>query len=246
MSRVCGTSWALSRRTIRLRRWRSWLGLPRSDKRPSAGRQSAGTHWRLTRLALPLEHQAMRSSQQQRWRTEATSALTSRQRKQYAVFMVLWLLLSGYFWAWWLQPAHIGNIVLFVIISCGFFYNGTLLPSWYLFYVGQMSRPVHVPVQEVEDAGIVGRVAVITLTVPGSESLEIVKRQMAAMVAIRYPHDSWILVDKEHSPAIEQLALEMGVRYFCRHDASHWGAEAVARWNAPLPPFQTRTKAGNV
>ncbi len=194
-------------------------------------------------MALSLQPQAMSSG---RSRTATTSALTSRQRKQYAVFMGLWLLLSGYFWIWWLQPTHIGNLVLFAVISCSFFYNGTLLPSWYLFYVGQMRRPVHVPVHEVEDVGIVRRVAVITLTVPGSESLDIVKRQMAAMVAIRYPHDSWILVDKEHSPAIKQLALRMGVRYFCRHDGVRWGAGMIVRWNAIVPPFQTKTKAGNV
>ena len=61
-----------------------------------------------------------------------------------------------------------------------------------------MRRPVHVDVRRAYEKGALGRIAVISLTVPGSESLEIVKRQMLAMKRIRYPHDSWILVDKEH------------------------------------------------
>ncbi len=173
-------------------------------------------------------------------------AMSRRQQAQYAVLAVMWLLLSGYFWAWWLVPGHAGNPVLFVVVSAGLFYSITLLRSFYLFYLGQMRRPVPVDVRDAERAGAVGRVAVISLTVPGSESLAIVRRQLAAMTAIRYPHDSWILVDKEHSPAIARLARQMGVSYFCRHDASAWGADRIARWNAPGPPFQAKTKAGNV
>jgi cellulose synthase/poly-beta-1,6-N-acetylglucosamine synthase-like glycosyltransferase len=168
------------------------------------------------------------------------------QRMQYAVLTGMWLVCSGYFWAWWLLPGHAGNLALFAPLSVALFYSVTVLPSFYLFYLGRMRRPVPVSVRHAEDAGVVGRVAVISLTVPGSESLDIVRRQLMAMQSIRYPHDSWILVDKEHSPAIERLARELGVFYFCRHDTSAWGRAGVARWNAPSPPFQAKTKAGNV
>ncbi len=154
--------------------------------------------------------------------------------------------MSGYFWAWWVLPGHAGNLALFAVTSAALFYNVTVLPAFYLFYLGQMRRPVPVDVRDAEAVGIVGRVAVISLTVPGSESLDIARRQLAAMIEIRYPHDSWILVDKEHSPEIAQLARRMGVLYFCRHDVSSWGTDGTARWNAPGPPFQAGTKAGNV
>jgi len=73
-----------------------------------------------------------------------------------------------------------------------------------------------------------------------------VKRQMIAMKGIRYPHDSWIVVDKEHSPEIQALAESLGVFYFSRHDSARWGDERVAAWNQPAPPYKAKTKAGNV
>jgi cellulose synthase (UDP-forming) len=181
-----------------------------------------------------------------RRRIAVTSAMSRGQRAGYAMLAGAWLLMSGYFWAWWVLPGHAGNPALFAVVSAALFYNVTVLPAFYLFYLGQMRRPVPVDVRDAEAAGIVGRVAVISLTVPGSESLDIARRQLAAMTEIRYPHDSWILVDKEHSPEIAQLARRMGVLYFCRHDVSSWGTDRTARWNAPDPPFQARTKAGNV
>jgi cellulose synthase/poly-beta-1,6-N-acetylglucosamine synthase-like glycosyltransferase len=186
--------------------------------------------------------------------TEVSSVLSPKQKSQYAALATAWVLLNLYFWAWWLQPAHWGNLGLYVPVSLSVFYLFTLLPSVYLFFLGMMCRPVHVEVGEVEPDRI-GRVAVITLTVPGSESLGIVRRQMLAMREISFPHDNWILVDKEHSPQIRQMAEELGVRYFCRHDQGTWGQERVEAWNQPGPrsfssaafsPFQTKTKAGNV
>ena len=90
------------------------------------------------------------------------------------------------------------------------------------------------------------KVAMITLTVPGSESIDIVERELKALDEVKYPHDSWILVDKVHSPEIKTLAEKYNVRYFCRHDVDTWGEEKVAYWNQPIPPFKAKTKAGNV
>lgn len=166
--------------------------------------------------------------------------MNRRQRRQYRVLVVLWAFTNGQFWAWWLGGHHVGNPVLFAAMVVTLGYSGTFLSSMFLFFVGQMRRPVPVPVQRAEEAGVIGRVAVISLTVPGSESLEIVRRQLVAMRDIRYPHDSWILVDKEHSPEIAELAESLGVKYFCRHDVQRWGPEKVSSWNKPA------TKAGNV
>jgi len=168
------------------------------------------------------------------------------QRRQYAGLVGLWLLASGYFWAWWVVPGHAGSLVLFVVLSVAAVYKKTILPTFYLFYLGCMRRPIAMSALEAEETGVVGRVAVITLTVPGSESLDFVRRQLAAMKSIRHPHDCWILVDKEHSPEVKHLARQMGVFYFSRHDEASWGPDRVARWNQPGPPFQAKTKAGNV
>jgi cellulose synthase (UDP-forming) len=189
------------------------------------------------------------------WRhTAVAKVLSPKQKWQYAALAIAWLLVNVYFWAWWLQPAHMGNLWLYVPVSLSVFYGFTFLPSMYLFFLGMMRRPIHVDVGGLEP-GRIGRVAVISLTVPGSESLSIVRRQMLAMRKISFPHDNWILVDKEHSLPIQQIAEELGIRYFCRHDEGTWGRAQVDAWNQPGPrsfasaefsPFQTRTKAGNV
>jgi cellulose synthase (UDP-forming) len=192
---------------------------------------------------LALSHEA--PAQPNSARTETIEVFTRRQRTQYWLLVTVWVFLSTFFWLWWLQPGHVGNPVLFTLVSASIFYGFTLLPSFYLFYLGFMRRPVHVDVDELEPDQV-EKVAVITLTVPGSESLRIVRRQMLAMKNISYPHDNWILVDKEHSPDIKKMACELGVSYFCRHDERKWGSEGVEAWNQPRPPFQLKTKAGNV
>ncbi len=180
------------------------------------------------------------------YRVEQLQVMTAKQKKQYVVLVLLWIVVSIYFWYWWLQARNIGNPVLFTLMSLTFFYEGTLLPSFYTFFVGHMRRPRWIDTNLAERAGILKRVAVISLTVPGSESLEIVKRQMLAMKNIRYPHESWILVDKVHSPKIKALATSLGILYFSRHDVATWGQEQVDAWNQPQPPFKAKTKAGNV
>jgi cellulose synthase (UDP-forming) len=180
-------------------------------------------------------------------RNASLPVMTRAQRAAYAGLAMAWLGVSAYFWIWWIGTrGTAANRVLFTLVSVAWFYSVTVLPSFYLFFLGCMRVPVKVSPRDAVEAGVIGRVAVISLTVPGSESLHIVRRQLEAMRSIRYPHDSWILVDKVHSPEIERLARELGVSYFCRHDTAAWGAERVAAWNAPGPPFQVKTKAGNV
>lgn len=180
-------------------------------------------------------------------RTASRPAMTHSQRVAYVALAGAWLGVNAYFWIWWAGTrGNAANQVLFTLVSLAWFYSVTLLPSFYLFFLGCMRVPARVRPQDAEDTGAIGRIAVVSLTVPGSESIEIVGRQLAAMRSINYPHDSWILVDKLHSPEIESLARSMGVHYFCRHDTATWGAERVAVWNSPGPPFQAKTKAGNV
>jgi len=167
-------------------------------------------------------------------------AMNRRQKRQYWVLVVAWAFVNGQFWAWWLDPGHVGNVTLFILMSLALGYAGTMLSSVYLFFLGQMRRPVPIPAEYASRIGAVGRVAVISLTVPGSESIEIVRRQLVAMQQIRHPHDSWILVDKEHSPEIAEVAHSLGVNYFSRHDVHRWGAQRVAGWIEPV------SKAGNV
>jgi cellulose synthase (UDP-forming) len=161
----------------------------------------------------------------------------------YVLFLSTWLIVNITFWYWWFFSSHQGNPILFTLVSLAIFYDGTFLPSAFLYYIGHLKRPI---VPKLKTKPDFGKIAIITLTVPGSESLSIVAKQLKAMRAVKYPHDSWILVDKEHSPQIKSLAKKYGVNYFCRHDISTWGSEKVNHWNQENPPFKTKTKAGNV
>ena len=181
----------------------------------------------------------------QPYRVKQLGVMTVTQRVSYLFLTICWIATNAYFWYWWLQRGHLGNPILFGLMSFAFFYEATVLPSFYVFYLGNMKQPEIVPTNIIDEK-IIKKVAVISLTVPGSEDLDIVKQQMISMTKIDYPHESWILVDKMHSPEIQALAKEVGVFYFSRHDVATWGEEQVNRWNDPNPPFKAKTKAGNV
>jgi len=116
-------------------------------------------------------------------------------------------------------------------MSVALFYEITILPSFYLFFLGKMRKPRHVSAPRKL------RVAIITLCVPSSESIEVIERQLAAMVAVKYPHDCWIL-DEGNSVKVKALAKKYGVQHFSRR--------GIKKYNQPNPPFMAKTKAGNV
>lgn len=159
------------------------------------------------------------------------SALSPGRRVVYVLLLALWLFVVVRFWSFWARPENRGALALWIPATFSFAYLLTGLPSVYWFYVGHMRRPPQVPAPPGR------RVAIITLCVPSHESIDIIERQLRALAAVRYPHDSWVL-DEGGEPQVERLAGSLGVRYFTR--------KGVPRWNHPDPPFQARTKAGNV
>jgi cellulose synthase (UDP-forming) len=158
-------------------------------------------------------------------------ALSRGQRVAYWALALLWAVVVVRFWMWWLAPEHRGDLVLFLVASVPLAYLTTILPSFYWFFVGRMRRPVHM----AASPGM--RVAMITLCVPSHETRDVIVAQLRALTEVRYPHDSWVL-DEGADPDIEAIATELGVRYFTRKD--------MPLWNRPGPPFQAKTKAGNV
>jgi cellulose synthase (UDP-forming) len=144
---------------------------------------------------------------------------------------LLWVAVNATFWTWWTRQTAHSTPWLFWVETVMLFYQTTFLPTVFWHFVGRMKRPVEVQARP----GM--RVAMISPCVPASESLEVIRAQLRALVDVDYPHDSWIL-DEAGSPEVRALALEYGVRYFTRRGVEHW--------NQPEPPFQAATKAGNV
>ncbi len=59
------------------------------------------------------------------------------------------------------------------------------------------------------------RVAVVTTFVPGSESLEMLEETVRALVALEYPHDTWVL-DEGDDRQVRELCRKAGAYHFSR------------------------------
>jgi cellulose synthase (UDP-forming) len=81
------------------------------------------------------------------------------------------------------------------------------------------------------------RVAAITTFTPPLESIEMLEQTLTAMVALDYPHDSWVL-DEGDLPEVRDLCARLGARHFSRHDRPDY--------QAPIGPYTARTKFGNL
>jgi cellulose synthase (UDP-forming) len=165
------------------------------------------------------------------FRHAKVSALSPVNRARFWAVALLWLAVNLTFWGWWLHQTDRSTPWLYWAETIALFYQTTLLPTVFWRFVRKMKRPV-----EVEPRTDM-RVAMITLCVPSSESLDVIEQQLVALGEVDYPHDSWIL-DEGASDEVRALAATHGVTYFTRA-----GVEA---WNQPGPPYQAKTKAGNV
>jgi cellulose synthase (UDP-forming) len=164
-------------------------------------------------------------------RHASESVLSQRQKLTHLSIALLWALVTATFWVWWLGHAGGGTPWLYWTQTATLVYQTTILPSFFWMYVRKMRRPIEVKAPPRM------RVAMITLCVPSSESMEVIRKQLEALRRVDYPHDSWVL-DEGDSTEVRTMAEACGVRYFSRR--------GVARWNQPEPPFQVATKAGNV
>jgi cellulose synthase (UDP-forming) len=144
---------------------------------------------------------------------------------------LVWLGVTVGYWAWWLSRSDTGSGWLYWPQSLGMLYQATILPSFFFYYVRRARRPVEVPPARAL------RVAMVTLCVPSHESFDVIRAQLEALRAVRIEHDSWVL-DEEGTAEVREMASELGVRYFTR--------AGIDSWNQPGPPFQQKTKAGNV
>jgi cellulose synthase (UDP-forming) len=167
----------------------------------------------------------------QPFRHRTISALSRGDRARHWALALVWTAVNVTFWIWWVAHAGQGTPWMYAIETVALFYQVTLLPTVYWWFVGKMRRPVEISAP----AGM--QVALITLCVPAHESLDVIAEQLDALRAVDYPHDSWVL-DEGGSDEVRALAEATGVRYFTRC--------GIERWNQPAPPFQRKTKAGNV
>jgi cellulose synthase (UDP-forming) len=124
---------------------------------------------------------------------------------------------------WQTQPVLMGllSVLLAYHLACHQF-------RWFLLPV--MRCPMPRPPQ----AG--WTVAVATTFVPGAESLEMLEDTVKALVAMAYPHDTWVL-DEGDDARVKALCARLGARHFSRKTIDHYQTSEG--------PFQARSKHGN-
>lgn len=150
------------------------------------------------------------------------------------VFIALSVLLTaavGTFAQYWftLPDARVYP-VLYGLATIGVFY---LVAVWVMPWVAlaRMQRPVYIAPKPG------WRVAAITTFTPPLESIEMLEQTLTAMVALEYPHDSWVL-DEGDVPEVRALCARLGARHFTRHNRPDY--------QAPIGPYAARTKFGNL
>ena len=135
------------------------------------------------------------------------------------------------FWVWWLRQAGGGTPFLFWAQTVTLLYLTTILPTFFFYYVRRMRQPASLP----PATGL--RVAMITLCVPGHESLEVIRAQLETM---RRSLTRTTAGCSTRAPRWRSARSPRGLA------STTSRAQGVARWNQPGPPFQETTKAGNV
>lgn len=98
------------------------------------------------------------------------------------------------------------------------------------FLLPAMKQPQPVPARRG------WKVGVATTHVPGPESLEMLERTLRALVALDYPHETWVL-DEGERLYVRSLCARLGARYFSR--------ASKPEYRTDRGPFQYPSKHGN-
>ena len=102
---------------------------------------------------------------------------------------------------WWFRPDHVGQPVLFVMLSLAFWYAISRIVLGWVNYAA-LARPPH----RGAPSGL--RVAIFTTSTPG-EPLAMFDRTLDACRRVRYPHTTYLL-DDTRDPRFRELAVRHG------------------------------------
>jgi cellulose synthase/poly-beta-1,6-N-acetylglucosamine synthase-like glycosyltransferase len=154
---------------------------------------------------------------------------------------------------WWDYPAFIALTLLHVWVMLAVFWPAIRDGAWadlpiaLLVLLGTFmvqlaiweSRWIALPLMRVPRERTPRpdwRVAVAVTFVPGNESIEMLEKTVRALVAIRYPHDTWVL-DEGDDPRASQLCEVLGARNFSRRN--------MPQYQQADGKFKSHTKYGN-
>jgi len=156
------------------------------------------------------------------WERALYLGLTAVAAAAILAFVERWLTI-GHSWA--LGTTRAAFVVATLVLL---FHLGSWFSRWLLLW--RMRRPV--PLLPAEGL----RVAVVTTFVPAAEPIGMLEQSVTAMVALDYPHDTWVL-DEGDSPDVAALCRRLGARHYSRRHRPEFQADAG--------PHARDTKYGN-
>ena len=166
--------------------------------------------------------------------------MTRNQRRVYRALLVLAAGALVAFLGWWFTPAHVPrnfhgpahawDWLLFVALTLVFGHR--IFMDVLTWVIAWGIRNEHNPGPPAPGL----KVGFLTTFVPSSEPLDLLRRTLPAMLAVDYPHDTWLL-DEGNVQEVRRLCEGLGVRYFSR--------AGLRKYNLVAGPFTAKTKGGN-
>ena len=161
------------------------------------------------------------------------------QRFVYYILVIIGLGLTCAFATWWFNVSHIASnfhgpwhvldFALFMLLSYVIWHQIAMqVLLWAISSHIKPYRPAS-PMPEL-------KVAFITNFVPNSESVDLLKKTLPAMVRVQYQHDTWLLDEGQDAEA-RRLCGIYGVKYFSRAE--------LPQFNTEGGKFASKTKGGN-
>jgi len=175
-----------------------------------------------------------------RRRARRASKLPIRQRLAYWLLITIGLVLAVRFAAFWFSPGRLprdfgsginaADVALFAGLTFVVWHRQAMeILGWLICSRIEAHREPPGP-----EPGL--RVAFLTTFVPASESMEMLRITLLAMLAADYPHDTWVL-DEGNDPAVRAMCQSLSVGHFSR--------SGIQRYHQERGIFLTKSKAGN-
>jgi cellulose synthase (UDP-forming) len=166
--------------------------------------------------------------------------MTGTERLTFLLLVSIGVFMTVLFGVWWFQFAHIPHnfygyehpldFALFIILS--YIVWHPILMELLLWYNASYIRNPDTNI--VPESGL--RVAYLTAFVPGAEPYDLLERNLAAMVAVDYPHDTWLL-DEGNDPLAKEICKRLKVKHYSRFGKDEF--------NTQNGKFARKTKGGN-
>jgi cellulose synthase (UDP-forming) len=154
-------------------------------------------------------------------------------RRELPLFLFLTVLelaaIVGFLLYWFVRADWSSHPIALAILSAPLLVGVAMFESRWLA-LPLMRRPLPMPARRG------WRVGVATTFVAGTEPIDMLEETVRAIVAMDYPHESWVL-DEDDQPDVRALCERLGARHFSRKGRAGYESEDGR--------FAARTKHGN-